>query len=124
MAFRIPLGAKILLTKSFDLWRRSNGGTRNKLSQGLPRELQQAMAAPECYQYRAKIASILNGLWSMFYILTGGITGALAYALNIPLLVDAALSAAWILTSFLMPFYLSYLKGGVDFDKFWKKQLL
>ena len=67
----------------------------------------------ECDTYqRRKIASVLNFLLTCFYVITGVITGALAHAFRVPLLIDGLLVAAWVLASFVTRYYLAYLKGS------------
>jgi hypothetical protein len=71
-------------------------------------------------QHKEKISKVLNVAMIVFYIVTGGITGSAAYALGVPVLVDAILGTSWVVTFLVLQYYLAYLKGGRGFEKYWR----
>lgn len=71
-------------------------------------------------QYRRRASKMLNSGMTVFYVMTGCITGSAAYALRIPMVIDAILGAAWVVTSLVLQYYLAYLKGGEGFEQYWR----
>jgi len=70
--------------------------------------------------YLNKIKVTISTTLLIWVILSGGISGSLAYALEVPLVLGALFVGAWILTSFIITYYFQYLRGREIAEREWQ----
>jgi len=70
--------------------------------------------------YLNKIKVIISTTLLIWVILIGGISGSLAYVLEVPPVLDALFVGAWILTYFIIIYYFQYLRGREIAEREWQ----
>jgi hypothetical protein len=72
---------------------------------------------------RSRFSQMFYAFLLIAFAVTGGITGSIAFAFGVPLIVDAAISSAWVVSWLLLTYYIAYLRGGKNFEKYWKARV-
>jgi hypothetical protein len=72
---------------------------------------------------RRRFSQMFYAFLLIAFASTGGITGSTALAFGVPLNVDAAISSAWVVSCLLLTYYIAYLKGGKNFEKYWQARV-
>jgi len=72
---------------------------------------------------RRRFSQMFYAFLLIAFAVTGGITGSTAFAFGVPLIVDAAISSAWVVSWLLLTYYIAYLRGGKNFEKYWQARV-
>jgi hypothetical protein len=72
---------------------------------------------------RRRFSQMFHAFLLIAFAVTGGMTGSTAFAFGVPLIVDAAISSAWIVSWLLLTYYIAYLRGGKNFEKYWEARV-